>query len=307
MKIQEFKDKVGNERNLTARYTTINQMEFGVSEGKLFADDIPVSEKVAEELYRTLSISPSYAKKFPVELMLPHVQYKASGMPNSVTMLSNQNELMAISRRSFNPFYNSEIGQAIEDSLGDEINIDKLQYSIADTQFWITNGIRTEPRPGDITKAGIQIKNSLIGNYKPEIALVAERLVCSNGMTRADTIMSLQFNQYSGLPTLLTDLWARAQRFVDNIAQTSTVNINPNPGVLAVFFHKHGVGGRTIAKILAAVAEQHPTTLYDLINILTYIGTHDSKGYWGKYKLQTLGAQLTEEFDTCGECHNILS
>lgn len=308
MKLDSFRDKVRGEKDITVEYSPISELNFSTNGEALCVGDLPLSPAVTRNIYQTLRISPSYADKVPLELMVPHVKYFAQKQDEKIlTLIRRENQLAAVTTRPFDPLYNSRIADAIKEGIGEDVNIGKLHYDLDDTNFWITNGIQTEPRPGDITKAGIKIKNSLIGNYKPEVSLVAERLVCTNGMTRADTITQLKFTEYTKLSSILTVLWEQAQSFMDSIANTTEVRVNTDPGVLAGFLHKHGVGGRMIARILTAVTEQKPETLYDFVNILTFVGTHETKGFWGRHKLQTLGAELTREFETCGECHNILT
>ena len=307
MDIKTFRDQTAIERNLRSNATNINLVAFRADEEQLYVNDLRADESALDTVYNMLGISRRYARKLPLRLMMPHIEYQARNVDKIVHMVSLNDALVGFSgAQRFNPLYHSTILDAAEDVIGPEANAEDILYSLNSSSFIVTNGVCTEPKVGDITKAGILVKNSILGLQNPEFSLVAKRLVCTNGMVRTETITRIGVYDRSMVPDTIERLWSQAQNFVDEFGETYSVPVQNNPAVLASFLAHHRVGGRIIGKILEAVENAKPATLYDLINVITYIGTHETRGRWLQQVLQGLGAQLAHEYRTCDECHNIL-
>ena len=85
------------------------------------------------------------------------------------------------------------------------------------SRYWL-DGHNVDVQPGDTIRLGFQIRNSYDGSSGVQIGLVAQRLVCSNGMTRTGVTGERFYRKHTGEldPDLMSNWMATAsETFAD--------------------------------------------------------------------------------------------
>lgn len=116
---------------------------------------------------------------------------KANGAPDHLRLAADGNGMVVgVADADLACLSNEEIVNAITETVPERISSETL--SVADLRldetefelFFHTEGLVTEPRPGDVLHGGLMVRHSQVGLSPTVILSYVHRLVCSNGMTQ---------------------------------------------------------------------------------------------------------------------------
>ena len=97
MDIKTFRDQTAIERNLRSNATNINLVAFRADEEQLYVNDLRADDSALDTVYNMLGISKRYARKLPLRLMMPHIEYQARNVDKIVHMVSLNDALVGFS------------------------------------------------------------------------------------------------------------------------------------------------------------------------------------------------------------------
>lgn len=166
---------------------------------------------------------------------------------------------------------------------------------------------------GDIVQAGVQIRNSEVGNGKLEVAPFVWRLVCLNGLVRAD--MSLgryhvgREQEESAYAIYRDDTLAADDRaFWMKVRDAVGAALSDVTFTTIVNQMREAATGERIADPVAAterLAKAHDLTETEGTSILTYLVNGGDLSQWGTANAVTAAAKGADSFDRQEELERI--
>ena len=142
--------------------------------------------------------------------------------------------------------------------------------------------ISEEVKKGDIVRFGVEFFNSYDGSMPVGFHIIAERLVCTNGLVAPKSITEISIRHTSSAST--AEIRNRLQDFFPKV--TSTVKMwqlwadyHPDEAHIERFITRAPIGMKLGRELLNRYQNLEPNqqTLWEFYNILTYYITHQIK------------------------------
>jgi len=181
----------------------------GSARFKLGENDYPTTSWGIKSLCKILKIPDPFAKAIPVDLLKYNIDRlsKVYTVEGGLTVsFDTDGNIVGFTKPSYRPLRNIDLLPRLADRFKDIENT-KVEVSVRNVIASFTNDMVTEqlePVVGDVTKCGVEITNSELGDLDAKANLFLLRLVCTNG-------------------ALLTDNWGAVSRNKNNRIQYDTV------------------------------------------------------------------------------------
>lgn len=266
-----------------------------------------------------LPIPVDYVRRTPVSLMVPHTKHwlKEGGDQPLTIITDDEGKITAATTREVVPYRPQELVEAIADT----VKVDDWEvYNVTAEafRFLAITDRAIEPRVGDITKAGVEFAGSLFGLPPLQASLMTYRLVCSNGAIH--TAHSGVFKYTGGNGNGNIGDWVNkaingaldgAEHVFESLEESTRTPVDPEmienlDGILRqVRFPKRH---RAMARIRAS----QPETVYDLIQELTFVATHETPGrtnigvFYRRRSGQAIAGAMLGRLSSCSECHQVI-
>lgn len=134
---------------------------------------------------------------------------------------------------------------------------------------------------GDMIRAGVLTKFSVLGQSMPEVQTFVNRLACTNGATTNDVLASFDFNEEGGDFEHWLRLKARqAYRSLDKVVTrwqelvNQTIPAEERAEYLAHWIRESKMPPEAVEAIHAQALRQPPQNQYDLLNLMTWATSH---------------------------------
>jgi antibiotic biosynthesis monooxygenase (ABM) superfamily enzyme len=258
-----------------------------------------------------------YAKRCPPELLSQHVNYwlgEAEELKASFSR-NGSNLLLGFTNSNYDPISNMPLLQVLERTVGNVSEYRNVQHSPKKTTVDVVSQRTSEPQLGDSVAWGLQFTNSLIGRHLPEIDLVNYRLVCTNGMVSSDVMFRYRHHRGENADILdwaeeiAARAWEEADRKQEEMNRSAQIPVSESmleavPGLLKWL----DVPVKVRKYVMNQISMEKPETLWDLVNVITWIATHDSRIDNASIQrmLSIVGSKLMMDFSVCDHCHQAL-
>lgn len=202
----------------------------------------------------------------------------------------------------------------------DELEVAHLHLDGDSRVSIVSREKKTNPRPDDLVKAGIDIRHSDVGEFATQIDTFLLRLACSNGMlSRVCTHGSKTPVRVRRAAAHHEDLtrqriaevarqgWAELDAKMAAVEQLATESVD-NPGALIRSIgEKLRLSDRLIQEIVDAPNQDElgPSgTLWDVVGAFSRVGTHHSRlsPATRRYLQELSGDMIGERLERCPKC-----
>jgi len=163
---------------------------------------------------------------------------------------------------------------------------------------------------GDVCKGGTFVEFSPYGEVSPFVAGYVFRLSCSNGAISTEQLVKYQHRGGMDIDNWLRRVLPNASRAVENevvkYQRMKETSLNGNAVDLAKHFMPKGISSITREAIIEEIARRHPQNLYELMNIITWFGSHRATDPMQAYRLMYAGGAISADHEFCPTCHSIM-
>lgn len=294
----------------------------GEAEYQMSKDGLLTAAKLA-------GVSSSYLLKCPAELLQHNLNYwYGGGMDKEVNLLTvGPNSIgQALTRESLQSFSNLEILDQIVGVMTRRyresdlyVDVSKLAHSLRKTYFQIvipaeSHVIRGSGVNTDAWWAGLQFRNSQVGELQTSISGYFFRPLCTNGMIDSGPTMGT-WSRRSGSEE--DEVYAWAAQAVDEVlggfeATLATVRESAEHslegGVIDVVrdvFDNYSIPHRAQSRVIDALVEDRELTVYSVLNALTQ-AANDASGPDEAQRLMMTGGDLARHHSRCDSCQRLL-
>lgn len=164
---------------------------------------------------------------------------------------------------------------------------------------------------GDVCKGGAFVEFSPYGDVSPFVAGYVLRLQCTNGAISTDQLVKYQHRGMMDVSEWFESVLPNAVNAVNNEVEKyrrmKEIPINGNAIDILKQHMPSGIPRSIKEEIIEELARQHPTNLYELMNILTEYGSHRAEDPMQAYRLMYAGGTLSGDHTFCPECHTLLN
>jgi hypothetical protein len=208
----------------------------------------------------------------------------------------------ALLTEAYTPLDDVDVVAAVADILGDDdVTIEKLDFSDDATHLRILFPRQaTEARAGDVITTGVHITNSETGYRAVHVDALVHRLVCTNGLVRAESGGRTTL-RHTGQVDRLKDYMARAIRDARDNAHRLAQEFRASVGravadpeeLLRAYARDSDMTREQLQAALAAYALEPDRTLFGAVNAVTRAAQAEAT-FEDRYQLERLGAQLLD-------------
>jgi hypothetical protein len=221
-------------------------------------------------------------------------------------------EAMLIDRR--------RVAEVIERVMGPDARVVRYGLARGSLSADIVTYERTvEPRPGDVTLGGVRFYSHVSPargkHQQPRVMYYAERLVCSNGQTREESVGQITLKGKT-VDEIIEEMETAARRLLDHtvpqrLKQFGELVERPatNPERLVHrLAHENQIGQQIEDRIVEAIPTIEENTYYDVINLVTSFQNENKVRPTQIEKLRAVGGTILgeEPSDRCRSCLHIL-
>jgi hypothetical protein len=202
----------------------------------------------------------------------------------------------------------------------------------------LSEAAAVEPRPGDVIRAGLRVRHSLLGHFATDVSAYIERLACANGAVSRTCIDKKQPRtrrlpasragakelQQHQVERLARAAWEGLAQKLQSIRQLPESRFASDQEVVAHMRallsqnrlsttqeqRRDGAGENILKKLLAAWEQEgKESTAYGVMNAVTRLATHGSGlSQRDRFALSRLGGLLAfQHFHLCPRCFSLLS
>ena len=281
-------------------------------------EKFPMTTEALAETSRAVQFPVPYANRCPSEVLFYNLHYLFSGGASGKARFFLKNNKV-VGCREGQPNYqtNLQILENVEKaiSLEEILGYSQSTISMQKSGFSVVVNRSFEPVSGDSLFGGIDIFNSISGDYAVEIAPFIFRQVCSNGM-----IVSEHVGRFTRSKDEEFSVWAQnsaksALEKIDGefgrIGKMVEIGIEGDPtSTLRSLFRKFNIPVRTQEEIVGEALVMNngdgPRTMYDLWNSITRVATHSSKlSFMSSRGLKMVASDMTKLISLCPTCHQL--
>jgi len=312
MNRDEFLALIEPETSIKTNTAKLGDLSVKVAEGVLTVDGHSVSTDGFKALCDRATVPWDLARRVPPHVVRPALVHLIKEREDSETVVFTQrDEIIGFGDPNRNTMTNLSLFQKMEAALGTVTEVEDAKINFFDSTFTIIGDQAVEPKQGDIVKGGIRAYNSVVGRYEPTLSLINYRLVCSNGMVAPDHTSQIGFKvrETTTVEDVVRALWGDVGVFLNQFKDTVNVTLNGHldDEVLASLFDQYGIPVRARKHVMDLIAEHGAVTLYDLLNHITYVGTHHVHSGGSTHRLQEVAGRIAQSrVDVCSGCHRPL-
>ena len=267
---------------------------------------------------RSVGIPAPYVKKCPTSLIISQLNYwyNCDKLP-PMRFLIKEDKVVGITSKQVPIVSTGELLEEVEKVVGKDhiLGYHKPVVSLDFTKVPVVCDYSADIVVNDKFFGGVYLQNSALGTKSLEIASYVVREICVNGAISIQNLLkwSRRNVSYSALTWAkdsaesafagLRGEFERVKRLVD-----VKIDRHVSEAVRSIFAD-FSVPAKLQDEIMDELANIGASSLYDVYNAVTKIGTHservDENPYEGR-RLQLVGSQITQHPDICVSCHRIL-
>ena len=282
----------------------------------------PMTSGGLYEAARSVGIPETYSRKCPFDLLYQNLDhwYRGGNATGKLRFLLHEGTVVGVNPNHPQYYNTSELLGAAEEVIGAEhiLGYHQVSSNLEFARVCVVTDHVFEAVSGDALHGGLDIQNSIIGQYKIEITPYIFRQWCSNGAITSENISQWSHRNDGDTPigpwvrnatsSAFSGLNAEFQR----IHHLTEVGVEGHvPDTLASIFRRFNIPVRIQKEIVGEAAAQNngagPQTMYDLWNCLTRVGTYSSKlSRAGSRALQFVAGDVTKETSLCPSCHQLM-
>lgn len=240
-----------------------------------------------------VSAPAGYMKELPDRVRQPVLQHHLDCCdigPDRLTIIARGGQFLAFGRPELMRIGGGDVLEAVQAGANCDLDVHRLE--ITDEAFradLLVESATSEAAAGDVLRAGVTIKHSLIGEHATQVESFVFRLICSNGMTHRDCVASRAARtrrlpshrrdarkmQIEQVRRLTADVVAKLDEKLAAIRGLRNENVDVNQ-MMSRFLERGGMSTRLWMPVLreAWEAEGSETTAFGVMNALTRVATH---------------------------------
>jgi hypothetical protein len=289
-----------------------------------------VTPELWEAVVNHLGMGKRYAESTPVELLYPHLNWHFGEE-------AERPEIFALARTEHEKEYGIGLlrpdkftinAKAAVDAITTGLDVpDKdLEWRMLDNGLsHITLMASTKNRAyevqsrhvDDILHGGVRATFSPIGACDVQVSPYVERLICTNGMTSIENLVSWRAPAGEGANDpyeWLAGSTARAYEMVDAQFEACQEMANTPvdeaglPQYVASMFDHYRLPGVLQDAVVRQLADGNVMDVWDLMNVITYAATHDERirDPRQRVRLMGVGGDLAAHHNRCPSCSSLL-
>lgn len=153
---------------------------------------LSLSPRAETQLLQRLGVPVQFFRRMPPNLrwaVANHFNINEPAISGTLIRTVRGNTVRALLSESYAPLDDVDVLPLVADVLADQdARVEKLDFSDDATHLRIVfNRELSQVRPGDIIQTGVHITNSEVGLRAVHVDALVHRLVCSNGLVRAES------------------------------------------------------------------------------------------------------------------------
>ena len=177
--------------------------------------------------------------------------------------------------------------------------------------------VKNSREVGDVIHGGIRVENSYSGDSPLQLAHVMYRLTCTNGAVSPDithrrTIRNTEEDAGFWVRNAVTEI---TDEFSNHMEQLATIQAMTIAGgdlnhIISSMFSELDIPHTAWAALMKMIADEPPTSFYDLYNILTWYASNSQAAMDdGKLSLKIMksASRLSEDPEFCDHCHRLMT
>lgn len=272
--------------------------------------------QIAEEM----SIPVPYARRIPDDLLAYTVNYFIkSNRNNHIAALVEDEHLRAFMRPNTPYVSNSEMFAAVVDAAGSDYELKYTKMSDTKTSFSILPSAYRESIDGSNLFGGIKVIFSDAWDSHPSIDSYIWRELCANGM-----INELEKKKFRVTGSSHDDVIRQIRDFsaiaieklpdlFDSFNNLLTEQVDDYAKMIRRIVLEYKLPNKVMNRLLfwavspdflATISGEKITNMHDIVNLITYVGSHDSELTDDiRQRLLQIGGNLTlNHHERCGSC-----
>lgn len=278
--------------------------------------------QLTEEAYtrfgQMVGIPGQYIKKTPHPIMVPHVNYwMANRGLAQITYAAEGGIIELFSKGALEPISNELVLSACEKTMGGKLKVYHFSHDFFSTVFSVVTEERQEQvKVGEVVRVGVTVENSYALTIPLTLSVYVHRLSCSNGSISATNVFRFSHKGGDGDGTedwvyqAVDDAWKVADAEVARLKAMTKIKLDDHlSDNMISIFSEFGVPLKVRDDITNMVVDQRAQTLFDLYNIITWMGSNDEAVLADSTvsnRLMRIGGRIAAHPDMCPHCHRVM-
>lgn len=262
-----------------------------------------LSPRAETQLLQRLQIPVQFFRRLPQNLkwaLANHFTQNGGYERAALLRTVRGDTVRAFLTEAYSPLDDVDVLPLVADIIGDEeVRIEALDFSEDHTHLRVTFPRQvTEAKPGDVLMTGIHVTNSEVGLRAVHVDALVHRLVCRNGLVRAEsqgrtTIRHVgqadRLKDY--LATAIRDAKTNAQELAKQFRSSVAHGITDPEAALRSFARDSEMTKEQLQAALAAFAVEPHNSAFGVVNAVTRAAQAEGS-FEGRYQQERLGAAL---------------
>lgn len=273
------------------------------------------------ETARGVGIPKTYSEKCPSDLLFQNINYWFSGHGvGKLRFFIQEGKVIGCHHNRPGYYTNMQLLNIADEVIGTDNILGYYQVggSLQHSMFSIVTNRAFEALVDDPLYGGVQIQNSITGDYGLEVSPYIFRQWCSNGCVTEERTGRWSHRNDGKIsidswlrPTLNEALHGLTTEF-ERIRRLTEVPVRGHvSSTLRSLCQKFLIPVRTQSEIVGEAESQNngagPETMYDLWNCITKVASHSSRlSYASSRQLQFVAGDVVRETSLCPQCHQIV-
>lgn len=286
----------------------------------ILGNDYALTDGAFRQIAEEMAIPVPYARRIPDDLLAYTVNYFLKGSSsNHLAALVEGDRLRSFMRVNTPYVSNTEMFDAVKDTIGDDFDIKYAKMSDTRTSFSILPADYRESIDGSNLFGGIKIVYSDSWNVHPTIDSYIWRELCANGM-----INEIEKKKFRVTGSSHDDVIRQIRDFsrtaidkipelFDNFNSLLTEQVADYVKTIRMIVLEYKLPNKVLNRLmfwavspdfLATISGEKIKNMHDIVNLITYVGSHDSELTDDiRRRLLEIGGNLTlSHHDRCGAC-----
>ncbi|HWB08656.1 MAG TPA: DUF932 domain-containing protein [Pirellulales bacterium] len=248
-----------------------------------------------------VSAPAGYMRDLPGRVRQPVLQHHldcCDSGPDRLTVISRDGQFLAFGRPELMRISGQDVLEAVQ--AGADCDPDVHHFEISDESFradLLVESATAEAARGDVLRAGVTVRHSLIGDHATQIESFIFRLVCRNGMTHRDCVGSRAARtrrlpsdhhdarkmQIEQVRRLTADVVAKLHEKLNAISGLRRDQVDVDR-LMTRFLERGGMSTRQWLPVLRGAWEMEGSepTAFGVMNAMTRIATHGMENMVGR-------------------------
>lgn len=277
-----------------------------------------VSKQGLASAVKVLDIPGDYLKRCPPELALPQLNYWTNRAAR-LRVVTRGDTIQTILPPSVMPIPQDRVLDTLDKSMGGP-DYDRAYIGHDTAEIYAVSVRQSQQKAvakGDLVSAGVYVATSPTGVTLPTVKAYAMRLVCTNGMVSQVDWGQFKF-EGNGNGGNLSEFWPWLRNSirqalnqlggeVERLKELRGTRIEGQAsGLLEGLYAQYRIPDVLRRTISARVIDERPATLYDLLNTVTQVASHDVEDGRVVHRLMSVGGAIQSAIARCPACHRAM-